>query len=314
MTVSIRPDEGGYLGRECPECEHYFKITPGTGLKGEDLPCVCPYCGHHNSHDTFFTQDQIEYAQSVAVNRVTDAFLQDLKALEFNHPPRGAFGIGISMKVEGSPHPVRRYREKALETELVCESCTLRYAIYGLFAFCPDCGAHNSRQILDKNLVVAEKQLELSETTDAALGEHLRGDALENVVSAFDGFGRKVCEISAVRATHANRASNATFQNLQRAQDEVERLYKFDLSASVSIDEWNSAFRGFQKRHLLAHTMGIVDADYVAATGDRSIAIGRKVVITKSEVQELVGIVRRLAAALERNLLQMPAAPAAPTP
>src|SRR5713226_4313855 len=68
MTVSIRPDEGGYLGRECPECEHYFKITPGTGLKGEDLPCVCPYCGHHNSHDTFFTQDQIEYAQSVAVN------------------------------------------------------------------------------------------------------------------------------------------------------------------------------------------------------------------------------------------------------
>ena len=42
--------------------------------------------------------------------------------------------------------------EKQLETEVVCVNCTLRYSVYGVFAFCPDCGQHNSLQILDKNL------------------------------------------------------------------------------------------------------------------------------------------------------------------
>jgi hypothetical protein len=37
------------------------------------------------------------------------------------------------------------------ETALTCERCTLQYTIYGVFAFCPDCAAHNSLQILKKN-------------------------------------------------------------------------------------------------------------------------------------------------------------------
>src|SRR5580704_1607129 len=47
ISVPIQPDEEGYIGRECPveTCVGYFKITPGTGLKGP-APCHCPYCGH----------------------------------------------------------------------------------------------------------------------------------------------------------------------------------------------------------------------------------------------------------------------------
>ena len=33
-----------------------------------------------------------------------------------------------------APHPIRQYREKRLETEVVCDRCTLHYAIYGVFA------------------------------------------------------------------------------------------------------------------------------------------------------------------------------------
>ncbi len=155
IYVPIPADADGFTGRECPQpgCEGYFKIEVGTGLKGQGLPCHCPYCGHTAGNDTFWTKEQIEYAKSIAMKKITDAFYKDIKNLEFEHKPRGALGINLSMKVKtGRPAPIHSYREKQLETEVICVNCTLRYSVYGVFAFCPDCGKHNSLQILNKNL------------------------------------------------------------------------------------------------------------------------------------------------------------------
>jgi hypothetical protein len=55
FSISIPPDVNGYMGRECPECEQYFKIMLGTGLLGTDLPCYFPYCGHSAAQKHFFT-------------------------------------------------------------------------------------------------------------------------------------------------------------------------------------------------------------------------------------------------------------------
>jgi hypothetical protein len=203
FSIPIRPDEDGYVGRECPvkECLGYFKITPGTGVKGP-APCHCPYCGHEGEGKTFFTPEQIEYARSVVIRRVTDAIRKDFKSLEFDHKPSGPFGIGISMKLkESAPLPIRYYREKQLETEVTCDSCTLRYAIYGVFGWCPDCGVHNSLQILVKNLALAQKELALAQTAEAELAHHLIGDALENAVSALTAsVAKSVCERAPISA------------------------------------------------------------------------------------------------------------------
>ena len=194
IHISIPPDAEGYTGRECPQqdCEGYFKVKFGTGLKGADLPCHCPYCGHVDPQDRFWTKEQLEYAKSVALGKVVDALRKDLKSLEFDIKPKGPFGIGMSMRVQpGRPIQIRHYREKALETKVTCESCTLEYAVYGVFAFCPDCGRHNSQQILVKNLDLAIKELELADQlTDDDLKRSLVEDALENCVSSFDAFGR----------------------------------------------------------------------------------------------------------------------------
>jgi len=64
---------------------------------------------------------------------------------------------------------------------VVCDNCPLRYAIYGVFGWCPACDAHNSLQILLKNLELAGKELALAETVDNELADHLIGDALENL-------------------------------------------------------------------------------------------------------------------------------------
>jgi hypothetical protein len=139
--------------------------------------------------------------------------------MEFEHRPRGSFGIGISLKFKpGALVPIRHYREKALETEVACDHCTLRYAIYGVFGWCPDCGVHNSLPILAKNLELARKQLVLAESVGKELAHHLLGDALENVVSAFDGFGREACA--------AKGGADIQFQNLAAVRRRVQDSFQ----------------------------------------------------------------------------------------
>ena len=155
-SVAIPKDGDGFIGRECPEstCERYFKIKPGTGLTGAGLPCHCPYCGYTGPTDRFWTKERIDYAKSVALRRVSEALVRDLKRLEFDHRPRPrSFGIGLSLKVApGGAARIRYYQEKELQTLVTCADCTLEYAVYGVFAYCPDCGVHNAVQVFRKNL------------------------------------------------------------------------------------------------------------------------------------------------------------------
>lgn len=302
ISVPVLSDEDGYVGRECPEkdCEGYFKIKLGTGLSGKNLPCHCPYCGHSAGQDQFFTQEQIEYAKSIAFRKIADAIHEDLKSLEFNKPAKGHFGIGFSLTVkEGRPVPIRYYREKRLETAVICDDCTLHYAIYGLFGFCPDCGAHNSFQILAKNLDLALKQLELATTIeDEDFRRHLTEDALENCVSAFDGFGRETCRIRAHRCTNPSKAQSISFQNPKRFAERLVELFGVDIKYGMSVSDWAVIHRGFMKRHVLAHRSGVVDAQYIAETSDLPAITGRRVPLQESEVIELADLLRHLGQAL----------------
>ncbi len=306
FRVSIPTDENGLTGRECPidDCLGYFKVKFGTGLKGDDLPCICPYCGHKGPHDTFWTQEQLKYAESIAMREVTGLVVNELKKMEFDIKPKGAFGIGFSMKVKpGAPHPIRFYREKKLETDVGCSSCTLEYAIYGVFGYCPDCGVHNSLQILQKNLELAEKELSLAASTaDEDLKAHLIGDALENAVSAFDGFGREAATTHKHLASDSKKASALSFQNLRSANDHVRSFFGFDLNAGVAADEWDLLIRCFQKRHLLAHKMGVIDEKYVSSANDPTARTGRKVAVDSAEVAALLLAVGNLGTRLMQGL------------
>ena len=66
--------------------------------------------------------------------------------------------------------------------------------------------------------------------------------------------------------------------------------------------DWRDVLRAFQKRHLLAHKLGVVDEAYLAATGDSPSLLGRKVSIAAAEVRELVARLQSLGAELFRSL------------
>ena len=307
ISVPIAADKDGFTGRECPNaaCAGYFKIVYGTGLEGDALPCHCPYCGHAASHDEFWTQEQIRYAKSVAMRRVSDAIRKDLKSLEFEHKPRGLFGIGLSMKVRaGPPLPIHRYREEALQTTVDCSRCTLRYAVYGAFAFCPDCGQHNAQQILGTNLELVRKLLDLAESPNGDLRPRLTENALEDCVSAFDAFGRELCRVNADRTSNPASMSRVRFQNLVSARSELLAI-GVQLTSAISPHAWNQALMLFQKRHLIAHKLGVADQEYLDRSGDRDAVAGRKIRVGRDEVMELSNTLWTVAQSLSLQFTEL---------
>lgn len=294
LSVPMPSDDEGYTGRECPNCEAYFKIVFGTGLQDTSF-CYCPYCGYYKHHNGFTTQAQNEYIISIARNYFSSIVLDKFKELERKYPPnRGRF-LNISIKATGTPTPIQYYTEKKLETRIECGQCTLKYSVYGVFAHCPDCGEHNSHQILEKNLELAKKELELASNVDEyELSEYLIADSLENVVSAFDGFGREICKIYSARANEPKKAVNISFQNLYKAQHKVLKQFGIDIADALPDEEWHETKRCFQKRHLLAHKMGIIDEEYVSKADDISAIVGHKVPISPEEVSLFIDYVRTL--------------------
>ena len=230
------------------------------------------------------------------MREITEALHQDLKKLEFDYKPKGSFGIGMSLKVKRDrPTPIHYYRENRLETEVICGNCTLRYSVYGVFAFCPDCRQHNSLHILDRNLEVIGKMVDLASSADKELGEKLTENSLEDCISSFDGFGRELCRLYAKKAAKPALAEKVRFQNLDGAKQTLIALFSLDLAAGLTAEEWKAAIRGFQKRHLLSHKMGVVDEEYIRKSDDLRAVVGRKVGVSADEVREIVLILGRLA-------------------
>jgi hypothetical protein len=296
LRITLPKDENGFTSRKCPnsDCGGIFKIKTGTGRKGANLPCHCPYCGYETDMSDFNTPEQIEYAKSVAINQITNAIQKDVQdwGRELERSTKHSF-IKMSVDYRSQPHPIRYYQEKQLETFVTCDVCALEYAIFGVFAFCPDCGTHNSMQILNKNLELAEKEIGLAGTSeDIELGKRLIEDALENVVSAFDGFGRATCAAYANKALDGAQTTDISFQNIEGARRKVQALFHLDLADGIEPDSWRFVVRCFQKRHLVAHTMGVIDQEYVKKTQDPQAVRGRKITLAASEVTRLAGLLK----------------------
>jgi len=293
-SIAIKPDADGYLGRECPnaECEGYFKVRTGTG-NSQNRTCYCPYCGKRGDPNDFATKDQLEYAKSVVMREVKEALFKDLRKMERH--TSGGF-INFSVKVEGGPPiPLHHYREKALETQVICEACKLDYMVYGVFVYCPDCGEKNTFQALQANHEVILEILDLAAQNEkATVRTQLIEDALENCVSGFDAYGRKTLGLAGKRVI--------SFQNLLGARKTLRDQHAFDVADGVEPDTWDFVVRCFQKRHLFSHSMGVIDDEYMKKANDPAAVIGRKVSIDADEVRQLIPVLQQFA----KNLQKLP--------
>ena len=147
--IAFELDDKGMVGRQCPatDCERYFKLKPGTGLNSDVTRC--PYCGNKSPSGDFLTTDQRKYAISVAAREIAGPLVKQFaRSVERQNrrQPKGLIRLDVSVRYD--PVPLHNYVEKQLETEVICDQCGLEFAVYGVFASCPDCGQLNALKVL----------------------------------------------------------------------------------------------------------------------------------------------------------------------
>ncbi len=152
--MSLPLDKEGFLRRECPHCERQFKWwpTPPEEEISEDTQeapeaYFCPYCHEPAPLGAWWTKEQLEYAQQIAVAEALGPQLRRMK----NDLGRGnRRSKGISFEMSGSAlsqpeplvepddmvrvdlpcHPEEPVKvEELWDQEVACLVCGIRYPV-----------------------------------------------------------------------------------------------------------------------------------------------------------------------------------------
>ena len=264
ITVTLKPDGHGMIGRQCPEdnCGLYFKLKLGTGWDTEHIRC--PYCRSEGHQSSFFTQDQMEYARSVAVRDVVGPILKGFKKdIERTNRRRSSGLIQLKFSVDYKPISVRHYIERQLETEVSCDNCSLEFSVYGVFASCPCCGQLNALKVMLSSLETAKRKLLLSEepSLDSELRQDFVKDALTGSVSAFDAFGKALAKNQPILFPENRRN---LFQDIEALNGHLQTQGIPSFETTIGISAWEELKWFFQARHVYVHNAGVIDERFTS--------------------------------------------------
>ena len=309
IPVSIQSDEDGYLDRQChaEECMFEFKVQMEDWHDKIQDKVVCPFCGHSAEPDEWNTQDQSEYMREVALSHISRRFRQAMRRdaeLWNRRQPRGGL-VTITMKVDGHPTqvPLPPSAADPMRLRISCSQCGCRYAVIGAAFFCPVCG-HNDAEVLF-NLTISGVRESLHAITEvrAAISDP---DTAENTVrslvenglqSGVTAFQRYAEALYSQFGANSRPRRNA-FQDLSEGSrlwyDAAGKHY----SEYLSTLELTELKRAFQQRHLLAHTQGFVDQDYILHSDDTYHRLGQRVVIRETTVHYFLDALQKLATGL----------------
>jgi Zn ribbon nucleic-acid-binding protein len=243
IRVGLPTDERGRTGQRCPKCRQYFKLKFGTGLPIEDRRC--PHCCHLGDGSDFLTPEQLEYAKSVALNELNRNVLGPMLRNWGQRLERSTRGSLIQVRIRYNPRPVpiSYYRERQLETDVTCRNCRLEFAVYGVFATCPDCGQPNALDVFRSSIEVSRKLLEVDTGPDRAMRAKLLASILSDGVSTFDALGK------ALRAHYPSALPSHPknlFQNLVKLEEVLESATKSSLTTWLSVEDHTFLLRLFQ--------------------------------------------------------------------
>ena len=310
VSVSIPSDENGYLDRECPssECEFEFKIYEDDWRdKVSDAEVFCPFCGHTADSGSWCTQSQLEYAKKVALDRVGRRINRAMKldADRWNRSQSNDSFIKMTMKVDS--HPSRLLLPPAvvepMRIQISCSKCDCHYAVIGAAFFCPACG-HNAADLMFRQTITSIRRVldalssiranvpdrDTAETTVRLIIEN----GLQNAITAFQRFAESL--YSHLPDTSSPRRN--AFQNLLEGSELWHSATGKRYSEYLENAELHVLSRFFQQRHLLAHTQGIVDANYIKLTGDTSYRDGQRLVVREATVYECLTLIEKLASGM----------------
>lgn len=323
LNFKIDADARGYIDKECPDtrCLFRFKIKAEEGSPAqhtEDL--TCPMCGHRAPVGSWYTRDQIQQAKELAIKKIQGMLNSAMHddARQFNkYQPRNAF-LKMSMHVSGGSAlanlDVPIAAAEAMELEVRCKECQTDFAVIGSAFFCPCCSHSSVDRVFDDALkkISAKKSclndiraaLEATAGKDqaAVLSRSLLESCLLDGVVAFQRF----CEVSFRRLPGIKEPSFNVFQRLSEGGDLWRATVGKGYSDWLVEEDLQALSVLFQRRHLLAHSDGIVDGKYVAKTGDSTYVAGQRITVTAVDVETLVKALEKLAAGIRSSLSRTP--------
>lgn len=307
VEVPLESDIEGYADKECPAeaCLFPFKVH-GDDWKNlvKDEEVFCPSCRHMAPSKSWFTTAQIEaakeYALGSVVNGLNGAMRADADASK-RRQKRNSF-LSITLEAKGGKDavlvPVAAAEPMRLRT--TCDACGCRYSYVGAAYFCPSCGQNSANHTFLQTLSTIRIAAGLGPTLHTSLGADeakvmtraLLEKAMQDTVMSFQRLAEQLYERT------GKTARRNIFQNLDAGSElwgaEIGATYEelLDAEAMKRLRIY------YQRRHLLAHQQGIVDADYISRCGDAGYALGQRLAIRDTEVLEFADLVERLGKAL----------------
>ena len=313
ISVSIPSDAEGYFDRECPssECLFQFKIHEDDWRdKVRDEEVFCPFCGHTADSGKWFTQEQVKHVEEAGVAHIRQRFGRAMKrdADRWNRrQPRNSF-ISITMKVDSRPQHVLLPPAAAepMQLKITCPECACRYAVIGAAFFCPACGHNAAELVFSLTLTGIRNALDALPAVRAAISDRdtaettarlIIENGLQNTITAF----QRYAEVLYARLPAAQQARRNAFQNLTEGSALWHAATGKHYSDHLDPAELTALARAFQQRHLLAHTQGLVDQDYIARSGDTAYRPGQRLVIREAPVRQCVDLIEKLTTGMAGN-------------
>jgi len=245
----------------------------------------------------------MRYAKDLVMRDVRKGLvgvIQDSLGLDSNGKRKfggGFFSMEMSLKQSPLPH-VRRPIEEEVRRDVVCPHCELDQTVFGLAFWCADCGADIFLSHVNAEVAVIRQMLDDVERRSELLGKRVAAKDLENCledgVSLFEAairvlvrrrleeVGGSVEEIERRLAKLGN-----AFQNIARTRQHMVDLFDLTLPEEGA---WLMLSEAFEKRHPIAHNLGVVDRKYLerAQAAEQH---GRELRITPDEIQEMLAAI-----------------------
>lgn len=312
ISIPIETDEKGYVDKQCPskDCEFLFKVHQDDWANiFKDEAVWCPMCRHEAPAKEWHTIEQVEHAKKQAIKvlkgQVRNALVAGAESFN-RHQPKNSF-ISMSLKVTGgraSTSVIPAAAAEEMQLEIQCEECSARFAVIGSAFFCPACG-HNSvaRTYMDslaKIKAKLESQDIIREALTASSGKDVAEVACRSLMESCisDGVVAFQKYSEGLYSVFGEPPFNA-FQRLDQGSQLWERAVGSGYSEWLTPDEFDALKVIFQKRHLLAHSEGIVDEKYLEKSGDTTYKEGQRIVISAKDIIVLLTCLEKLGAALK---------------
>ena len=312
IPITIHSDEKGYFDRECPNenCLYTFKINMQDWKeKVSDDEVHCPMCGHIDTADKWWTQEQLESMQEIAASYAMSMITKELdkafgklarstrnnKFLKITYKP--------SKKITFQNNPIGQSEE--WETDITCEKCGTRYSVIGSAYFCPCCGHNSAAGAFNESTDSIEKMLkslpEMKQLLTESYGRDkaetmcrgLLESSLGDIVSAFQKFAS--CHYDTLTG-EISRVND--FQIVEKGSQLFKDAAGKGYEEWLSDQELHDMNMLFQRRHLIEHNNGMVDQKYVDKSGDHSYVIGQRLVVKENDAYALLAIIKKLAKGL----------------